>query len=390
VTGVETPFLIVGAGPFGLAMAAEAEERGISHLVLGEPMSFWRRHMPAGMVLRSACDWHLDPAGRATIEEFLATRGVKPSDVEPLPLDLYLEYAGWFQETLGIRPRPRRVVRLDWHDGRFDAALDDDTTVTAERVLLATGYASFAHIPAELAERMPAERSSHTCDLVAPERLAGQRVLVVGGRQSAFEGAALLAEAGATRVHVCHRHETPAFAESDWSWVEPTLDRIVSEPDWYRGLSEAEREAINARFFAEGRLKLEPWLWPRLERPEISFRPKSRIVGSELRGGDLLVRLDNGDELAVDHVLYATGYRVDLRRVPFLAAGNLLPRIERRDGFPLLDASLRSTVPGLFFTSLPATRDFGSFFGFTVAVRASARVIGQAIQPRQGPSCPSG
>lgn len=379
---VRTPVLIVGAGPFGLAMAAEAEERGIPHLVLGEPMSFWRRHMPAGMVLRSACDWHLDPAGRATIEEFLATRGEKPSDVEPLSLDLYLEYAGWFQEKKGIRPRPKRVVRLDWRDRRFDAALDDGTTVTAERVLLAIGYAPFAHVPEELAERVPAERSSHTCDLVAPERFAGLRVLVVGGRQSAFEGAALLAEAGATHVHVCHRHETPAFTESDWSWVEPTLDRIVSEPEWYRSLPEAEREAVNARFFAEGRLKLEPWLGPRLDRPEISLRPKTRIVGSELRGGDLVVRLDSGDALAVDHVLYATGYRVDLRRVPFLAAGNLLPRIERRDGFPLLDVSLQSTQPGLFFTSLPATRDFGLFFGFTVAVRASARVVGHAIQSR--------
>ncbi len=379
--GVETSFLIIGAGPFGLSMAAEAKERGIPHIVLGEPMSFWRRHMPAGMVLRSACDWHLDPAGRATIEEFLASRGRKPSDVEPLPLDLYLEYADWFQETKGIRPRPGRVVRLRWRDGRFEAALDDGTTVTAERVLIAIGYAHFAHIPKELAELVPPERSSHTCDLVAPERFAGLRVLVVGGRQSAFEGAALLAEAGATRVHVCHRHEAPAFAESDWSWVEPTLERIVREPAWYRRLPEAEREAVNARFFAEGRLKLEPWLGPRLDRPEIDLLPKTTIVGSELRGGDLVVRLDSGEELAVDHVLYATGYRVDLGRVPFLEAGDLLPRIARRDGFPLLDLSLQSTQPGLFFTSLPATRDFGSFFGFTVAVRASARVVAQAIQP---------
>jgi hypothetical protein len=84
----------------------------------------------------------------------------------------------------------------------------------------------------------------------------------------------------------------------------------------------------------------------------------------------------------VDHVLYATGYRVDLRRVGFLAAGNLLPRIKREDGFPLLDGTLQSTVPGLFLTSLPATGDFGLFFGFTVAVRASARMVGRALGPR--------
>lgn len=382
MTAARTPLLIIGAGPFGLAMAATAGELGIPHVVVGEPMSFWRRHMPAGMLLRSACDWHFDPAGNATLARFLETRGQSPSDVEPLTLDDYLHYAGWFEETKGIRLRPSRVVRLDRRDLGFVATLDDGTTILSERVLLAFGYAPFAHVPDELSVLVPPERSSHSCDFVAPDRYAGLRVLVVGGRQSAFESAALLAEAGATAVHVCHRHDTPAFARSDWSWVEPTLDRIENEPDWFRRLSKAERNALDARFLAEGRLKLEPWLGPRINRPEITVRPRTRIVGCERRADGLLVRLDAGDRLAVDHVLYATGYKVDLRRVDFLAAGNLLPRIERRDGYPLLDGSLQSTVPGLFLTSVPATRDFGLFFGFTVAVRASARMVGRAIGPR--------
>ena len=49
----QTELSIVGAGPFGLAMAAEARRRGIAHRVVGEPMAFWREHMPVGMVLRS-------------------------------------------------------------------------------------------------------------------------------------------------------------------------------------------------------------------------------------------------------------------------------------------------------------------------------------------------
>jgi cation diffusion facilitator CzcD-associated flavoprotein CzcO len=376
---VRTPLLIVGAGPFGLAMAAEAQDCGIPHIVLGEPMSFWRSHMPAGMLLRSACDWHLDPAGDATIARFLATRGQAPADVEPLALDTYLEYAGWFEETKGIRARRAKAVRLDRREDRFVAMLDDGSAVTAERVVLALGYACFAHVSVELAERVPGTRSSHTCDFVAPDRFAGRRVLIVGGRQSALESAALLAEAGAAEIHVCHRHATPAFAPSEWSWVEPALDRIADEPSWYRRMPETERAELNARFFAEGRLKLEPWLEPRVRRPEIRIRPHTRIETSELRDDALVVRLDAGDSIAVDHVLYATGYKVDLERVPFLRAGNLLPRIERRDGSPVLDDFLQSSVPGLFITSLPATREFGSFFGFTVAVRGSARMVSRAI-----------
>ena len=374
-----TSFLIVGAGPFGLAMAAEARERSIDHVLLGRPMSFWKEHMPAGMLLRSACDWHLDPVERDTIERFLATRGRLPSDVEPLSLDLYLEYATWFEETKGIRVRPDRVARLDATGDRFAATFDDGAVLIADRVLLALGYECFAHIPEELAALVPPEVRSHTSDCVSPDRFAGRRILIVGGRQSAFECAALLAEAGATAVHVCHRHDTPAFVLSDWSWVEPTLERIEKEPGWYRVLEEREKEALADRFHAEGRRKLEPWLGPRVRHSAITIHPRTRITGSERAPHGLLVRLDSSEGLEVDHVLFATGYKVDLRRVPLLAAGNLLARIECRDGYPVLDESLQTSVPGLFVTSIPATRDFGPFFGFTVAVRTSARMVGRAL-----------
>ena len=377
---MDIAFLIIGGGPFGLAMAVQARELGIDHVVLGQPMSFWKRHMPAGMVLRSGCDWHLDPTERHTFERFLETRGQTPAAVEPLSLDFYLEYAEWFQRVNDIHARRLRVTRLDERDGRFEARLDDGTVLTAKRVLLALGFRSFAHIPDELAALVPAELSSHTCDCVAPDRFAGQRVLIVGGRQSAFECAALLAEAGASAVHVCHRHETPAFVASDWSWVEPLLQQIGNEPGWYRGLSDSEREALNARFWAEGRLKLEPWLGPRLRHEAITIRPKTRVIGSEQGRGALRVRLNTGDTVEVDHILYATGYKVNLQHVPFLKVGNLIDRIECRDGFPILDNSLQTTVPRLFVTSLPAARDFGLFFAFTAAVRASARIVGRACE----------
>jgi cation diffusion facilitator CzcD-associated flavoprotein CzcO len=177
-------------------MAIQARELGIDHVVLGQPMSFWKRHMPVGMVLRSGCDWHLDPTERHTFKRFLETRGQTPSDVEPLSLNFYLEYAEWFRKANDIPARPLRVTRLDELDGRFEASLEDGTALTAKRVLLALGFRSFAHIPDELAALLPAELSSHTCDCAAPDRFAGQRILIVGGRQSAFECAALLVEAG--------------------------------------------------------------------------------------------------------------------------------------------------------------------------------------------------
>jgi len=375
----DTTLLIVGAGPFGLAMAAHAQALHIDHVLVGRSMSFWREHMPAGMVLRSGCEWHLDPDGHDTIERYLETRGQTPADFEPIPLDAYLRYAAWFEAVRGLRPRAARVLRLDAAGTGFAATLDDGTVLTAANVLLALGFAPFAHVPEELAALVPAGCSSHTSECAVPARFAGRRVLIVGGRQSAYETAALLAEAGARAVCVCHRHPTPAFTHSDWSWVMPLLDRIAIDPGWYRALPERERQALDARFWAEGRLKLEPWLGPRIRHGAITTRPETRVADVAQGAGGLRVRFDAGGDAEIDHVIYATGYKVDLTRVPLLAAGTVLDRIARRDGFPVLDDALQTTVPGLFVTSLPATRDFGSFFAFTAAARASARIIGRAI-----------
>ena len=66
-----TQLLIIGAGPYALSTAALARERGIETVVVGRPMGFWREHMPAGMILRSGADWHLDATGVHSFEAYL-------------------------------------------------------------------------------------------------------------------------------------------------------------------------------------------------------------------------------------------------------------------------------------------------------------------------------
>lgn len=375
--------LIIGAGPFGLSMAAQASGRGIEYLAVGKPMGFWRENMPVGMYLRSDCDWHLDPLGVHTIDSYLETQGLRRADVEPLSLSFYLGYARWFEEQLQIQPTPVRVRQLDHIEGRnyaFRASLESGEVITARRVVIAVGFEYFKNRSQSVINLFPPGRFTHTCDLVDFSGLRGRRCLIIGGRQSAFEWAALLNESGAAAVHVSHRHDSPAFAAADWSWVKPFVDGMAADPWSYLRLSEEEKRAISRRLWVEGRLKIEPWLEPRIKKDTIKLWPRTQVAACrELPDGELRVTLDNGQALHVDDVILATGYRVQIDQVPFLARGNMLGKLVTRNGFPVLDEQLQSSVPGLFITSMAATQDFGPFFAFTVSARTSAKLIGKAI-----------
>jgi Bacterial regulatory helix-turn-helix protein, lysR family/LysR substrate binding domain len=80
-----------------------------------------------------------------------------------------------------------------------------------------------------------------------------------------------------------------------------------------------------------------------------------------------------GTAINVHHVVLATGYRPDMRRVAFLDRASIVNALAVREGYPVLDAEFQTNLPGLYVTGLAATRDFGPFFGFTVACPIAAR-----------------
>ena len=376
--------LIIGAGPYGLSLAALAGHLDIDYLIVGKPMEFWRVNMPKGMYLRSDWQWYLDPTDQHTIDKFLEIKNLTREETEPLSLDFYLDYVDWFQKQSKIDVLPIYVKNLDHideDDYRFRATMDDGKVILAKRVVVALGFSSFKYQPEELIDILPTGRFSHTVDMVDFDQLKGKRCLIIGGRQSAFEWAALIVEAGGKMVHVCHRHDTPSFETADWSWIDPMMDEMTVNPSWFRNLSQEEKDDINHRLWIEGRKKLEPWLLPRITNDHVKIWPNANVMSCEvLSSGELEVTLDIDETLTVDHVILATGYKVKIGQIAVLANGNIMDSLETKNNYPVLDENFQTNIPGLYITSLPAAQDFGPFVGFTVASRISAKVIGAALQ----------
>ena len=103
-------------------------------------------------------------------------------------------------------------------------------------------------------------------------------MLIVGGRQSAYEWAALIGEQGAERIDIVHRHDVPLFERVSWKFVDDYVDSMLAVPGWWRALSHSERERIARQFWEVGRLTLEWWLIPRLAGDQFHRWPGTSVI----------------------------------------------------------------------------------------------------------------
>ncbi|MFJ9951505.1 FAD-dependent oxidoreductase [Kitasatospora sp. NPDC091207] len=394
----QLPVAVVGAGPYGLAAAAHLTARGAAPRVFGEPMAGWRDHMPAGMFLKSTprASNISAPAAGHRLADHRAARGLPPvGDRYPVPIAEFLAYGTWFQERWVPGVERCAVLDIGYDHGVFRLRLDTGEEVRSRAVVLATGLRAFAHVPGVLAAVRQEGFASHTSDHADLGRLAGRRVAVLGAGQSALESAALLAEAGArpTLLARTARLRFGTAPDTDLPGQRPATVRARypgSElgPGWnllgYCRAPWAFRHLPDDVRSGRVRTVLGPagawWLRERIEDAGVPVLTGCSVESARERAGAVQVRLRGATgALEVDHVLAATGYRVDVERLGVLDPG--LRRAVRRtaEGAPRLSGDFESSVPGLYFTGLAAADTFGPLLRFVCGTDFAARRISAAL-----------
>jgi FAD-dependent urate hydroxylase len=388
--------VVVGAGPHGLATAANLEALGIDVRVFGEPMSFWERHMPRGMLLKSS--WRAShiahPDLTRTLDSYEQATGA--SLPRPIPMERFIEYGRWFGERLAAAIDRRMVTRIDARGDGFRVALEDGEVLEPRRVVVAAGVAPFARRPGQFAE-LPEELATHSFDWDDLARFEGRRVAVIGAGQSALESAALLHEHGA-EVEILVREPLVRYilandrsrgrvkqmiraAASAPTEVGPRgLSWVAAIPDLYRAVPSRAQPWVSYRCLIPFG---SPWLTERLAGVPVAT--SCAVTRAARRNGHVRLSLSDGTQRDVDHVLLGTGYQVDVGRYPFLPE-EIVRRLRLVDGHPPLRSGLESRVPGLHFVGAPAGRSFGPIMRFVVgswyaAPSVASRIAGKRPRP---------
>jgi thioredoxin reductase len=350
--------------------------------------------MPKGMMLKSEgfASNIYDPDRDFTLKHFCAEKGIEYSDSGiPVRLDTFSAYGLAFRDRKVPELEDKTVVSVDQSAEGFVLGLDTGEVVHAKKVVLAVGITHFEYVPDNLAH-LPAEFLSHSSCHVELEPFRGRNVIVLGAGASALDVAGLLHEAGAKTTLVARRKALKFHGHSD------------KPPSWFQRLRNPQSglgPGWKNRFFSE---------WPmvfyylpeglRLEAVRRALGPsggwfiKDKVIGrvslllgqtpegARIQDGKVVLSLvdESGkqSDAAADHVIAATGYRVNLDRLAFLNA-DIRSKIKAINRSPVLSSKFESSVPGLYFVGVAAANSFGPLMRFAYGAGFAARTVTKAI-----------
>ncbi len=353
----------------------------------------WRNHTPKGMTLKSdGFASNLSAPGNGyTLEQFF--REIGRTDYSHIGLRVRAEtltaYGEEFQRRCVGDVSAAEVVDIIRAGDGFRVNLDTGEQVAARKVVVATGLLSLRHVP-ETFSRLPSNMVTHSSAHHDLSAFSKRRVIVVGAGQSACELSALLNEQGA---------EVTMLTRRPLKWFNPALedDPNVRRAAWQRlrrpnfglgpgwrtwfwsempySFSYLPKNVRHTRAFGMFPPAGSGWIKHRVDGVIPVCTGATRQV--EERGGEVRFSVETVGGpvgLAADHVIAATGYKGDTRRLPFLHGlqGELRTT---GDGVPVLNRSFETSIPGLYIAGFMSAATFGPSMRFIYGAAFAASQI---------------
>jgi cation diffusion facilitator CzcD-associated flavoprotein CzcO len=384
------PVAIIGAGPYGLSIAAYLRARGIDFRIFGNAMSTWLTQMPKGMRLKSEgfASSLYDPASDFTLGEYCREQGLPYADLGlPVPINTFTSYGMEFQKKYVSDLENKLVTTLTRSSEGFEITLDNRETFTASKVVMAVGLTHFGYLPPDLS-RLPGEVLSHSSAHSDLGRFTGRKVIVIGSGASALDLAALLHQSGAevqlaARSKVVRFHDKAVFPRPLLQRVRRPLTGIgngwklmfyTHAPGIFQRMSEKYRLNV-----VKTTLGPAPgWFVKDEVVGKVPFHLGVKIARAQERNSQIHLELDNGDgtrkTLVADHCIAATGYKVDLTRLRFFDT-------QTRDAIccvehsPVLSSNFESSVQGIHFVGASSANSFGPLMRFAFGAKFTAKQL---------------
>jgi thioredoxin reductase len=378
--------VIIGAGPNGLSIAAHLRAKHVEHRIIGDAMQFWLGHMPNGMLLKSDgfASTLYDPKAEFTLRRYCREHNIEYADLgTPVRVEDFCEYGLAFQQRFVANLENKRVTSVERSSAGFSLKLNDGESFAARKVIIATGLSHFEHVPQQLTT-LPNSLLSHSSAHVRLDRFKGRDVTVIGGGASATELATLLHEAGSNVRMVARRPSVELHSRMELSrTLAQSIRRPLSPigPGWksrfftdlplvFHILPKPVQHRLVKGFlgpaggwFLRGRFENVPLLAGyQIERTEA---PGDRAI--------LWLKSGDGEErrIETEHVIAATGYRADIRRLPFLSKA-IVSQLKFFHNVPALSSDFESSIPGLFFVGPAAVESFGPLLRFACGAKFTA------------------
>jgi FAD-dependent urate hydroxylase len=390
---------IIGAGPYGLSVASHLKQAGLPFRILGSPLETWRSFMPRGMILKSerfaSNLW--DPGRNYTLSRYSAEKDIPYQPYgDPLSLADFLRYADWFRGHAVSDVTDVKVDRIEVAHQGYALYLADGTTLKTRQVVVATGFMAFQSSPPELSG-VPEPLCLHSARLHDLGGFAGRDVTILGAGQSALETAALMHEAGA-RVRLLVRKDALRWNDPPHETRRSVADRIrdpeaglgsgwqslaVSElPRLFRLLFPAEKRHrfVASSWGPSGAY----WLRARTEG-KVELLASHRLRAADVQDGRVRLTVEGPGsprEILTDHVVAATGFKVDLDRMGILSPGLKAGLVREGACAPALDSSFETSSPGLFMVGVASAPTFGPVMRFMFGAKHAAPIVTRRLKWR--------